>query len=158
VLAALRKDHPGARLLFVGGGPLSAKMRALASAMGLSDAVLFAGPVSNAEVFGLLKAVDILLVPSWREGLPGVVLEAFAAQTPVVATAVGGIPEVVSHEGTGLLAPAGADAELAALCGRLVDDDVLRRRLVRRAFERVQAFPAARLVDARARVYHELAS
>ena len=66
----------------------------------------------------LLAAADALVLPSKSEGLPLVVMEAMAASTPVVATAVGGVPELVEHDRTGLLVPAEDDAALAAAIGR----------------------------------------
>jgi glycosyltransferase involved in cell wall biosynthesis len=157
VLAALQPRFPHTRLLLVGGGPLRASLERAAAAKGVAPATTVLGPVSQAEVFGLLKLADVLLVPARTEGLPAVVLEAFAARVPVVATAVGGIPEVVEPERTGLLAPTPDAAELARLCARLFDDDVLRGRMVDAAYERALAFPASDLVTDRARLYRDLA-
>ncbi len=85
----------------------------------------------------LLAAADALVLPSKSEGLPLVVMEAMAASTPVVATAVGGVPELVEHDRTGLLVPAEDDAALAAALGRVLEDRDLRRSLACRARESV---------------------
>ena len=90
-----------------------------------------------------LGELDVVALPSWTEGLPLVVLEAMAAARPVVATPVGGTPEVVLDGETGLLVPPRDPRALAAALQRLVDDADLRRRLgeagKRRAVERFSA-------------------
>ncbi len=105
-----------ARLVIVGAGPDERLFRALSAELDLTNLVTFAGALSAAEAF---KMGQILVMPSRAESLPYVVLEAAAAAVPLVATAVGGIPEVTSGTGMSLVAPdndtALADAMLAAL-------------------------------------------
>ena len=92
-----------ARLVLVGDGPDCGIASAMASEMGLSDKVFFTGIVD--EVSSVLKDADILLLPSEVESFGLVALEAMAAGVPVVASDVGGLPEVISHGESGFLAP-----------------------------------------------------
>ena len=101
--ALLRQAHPQARLVVVGAGPDDALLRQRAATLGLQDAITFAGLVPNAELARWYSAADLLVLASSREGWPNVLLEAMACGTPVVATAVGGIPEVVQGAQVGRL-------------------------------------------------------
>lgn len=112
-LPAVRERHPGARMAFVGDGPARERLRAAAAANGLSDAVLLAGARGHGELPTWMQAADLLLLPSHNEGVPNVVLEAMSCGLPVVASAVGGIPEVLPPQ-AGLLVPARDPAALAA--------------------------------------------
>lgn len=85
------------------------------------------------DVGAALGSLRVLVVPSRREALARVIMEAFAAGIPVVATASGGIPEIVRHEHNGLLAPSGDPRALAAAIRRCLDDDALRGHLTKQA-------------------------
>jgi glycosyltransferase involved in cell wall biosynthesis len=89
--AALRDD---ALLLLVGGGPMDAELRKLAEELGTARRVRFIGRCKPDEVADLMRAADVLCLPSWNEGVPNVILEAFGCGLPVVASQVGGIAEV----------------------------------------------------------------
>jgi len=108
---------PDVKLLLVGSGRLESELRALAARLGLEQKVVFAGQLSPvAPVFHL---ADVFAMSSSREGLPLVVLEAMAAQLPMVVTSVGGIPEIVEHDRTGVLVPSGDEQALAAALERV---------------------------------------
>jgi glycosyltransferase involved in cell wall biosynthesis len=96
-------QHPDARLLLLGGGELAADLRAQAAGLGLSDRVMLAG--ERPDVAGLLPALDLFVMPSLTEGVSIALLEACAAGLPVVATNVGGNPEIVVSGARGLLVP-----------------------------------------------------
>lgn len=100
---AIVKQFPLARAVFAGEGSLRGELEAQVRALGMSDCISFLG--ARNDVNEILGALDLFVLPSVSEGLPNVVLEAMAAQKPVLATAVGGIPEVVSHGENGYLAP-----------------------------------------------------
>jgi glycosyltransferase involved in cell wall biosynthesis len=119
------------RLTVCGDGPMSEAVRARADALGVGDRLELAGYVAlGPALLARYRASHALLHVSWTEGVPQVLFEAFAAGVPVVATAVGGIPEAV--DGAALLvAPGDADAAAAAL-ERLAADPALRSELVRR--------------------------
>lgn len=112
--ARILDTHPTARFLIVGDGPLGSHLLATASALRIDHACHFIGP--RADVFDLMAALDIFVLPSLNEGIPMALLEAMTLGTPVVAAAVGGIPEVVQHRVNGLLVPAADDQALAEAC------------------------------------------
>ena len=118
--ARMRADD--ARLVFVGAGECRAALAARADELGCACAVQLAGAVAHADLVHWFRAADLLCLPSHNEGVPNVVLEAMACGIPVVATRVGGIPEVLPEE-AGLLVPAHdrlalADALVEALARR----------------------------------------
>ncbi len=104
----------GAILVMVGGGPLEAEIRRKADALGFGKQVILAGRHDAANVARYMQAADLLCLPSQNEGVPNVILEAFACGLPVVASRVGGIPEVHSGDTMGRLFEAGNHAELCA--------------------------------------------
>jgi glycosyltransferase involved in cell wall biosynthesis len=114
-------------LAFVGGGPEQPRVEAELRAHGLGDRVELLG--ERRDVPDLLAAADVFVLASRSEGAPLSVLEAMAAGLPVVASAVGGVPELVAAGETGLLVPPGDPAALAAALARLLDDATLRRRM-----------------------------
>lgn len=88
--------------------------------------ILFAGPYPNSQVGRVLNDLDVLVVPSiWYENMPAVIAEALATQAPVVASRIGGIPELVRHNENGLLFEAGSVAGLAEQLQRLLDEPAL---------------------------------
>jgi glycosyltransferase involved in cell wall biosynthesis len=156
IFAELAGRSSDIRLAFVGSGPMEPDLRQMAASLEIDDRVSFLGSVPHDDVFGLLKAFDVLLLPSRWEGLPGVVLEALAARVPVVATSVGGTPEVIVHGENGLLAPPEAVNALADLCRRVLDDSGLRERLVESGFKTAQRFPHEDMVDRRLDLYKSI--
>ncbi|WP_439519120.1 glycosyltransferase [Hydrogenophaga sp.] len=99
-------DHPDLRLTLVGDGPERAALEAECRAMGLSDVVEFAGYRGQAEVAQALLETDVLVLPSFAEGLPVVLMEALAARVPVIATRIAGVSELVEDGVSGrLVAP-----------------------------------------------------
>jgi teichuronic acid biosynthesis glycosyltransferase TuaC len=103
-LAILRRRHADARLLVVGEGPDRDALLARSTALGLDGAVRLVGPVPNAELYRWYSAADLLVLASSREGWPNVLLESMACGTPVVATDVGGVREIVQGESAGQVA------------------------------------------------------
>ena len=126
----LRQTEPELRLLVIGEGPNRAAFEADVRAQGLVDAVRFVGYVADAETW--LPALDIFVHPSTGdEGVPQAVLQAMACGLPVIATAVGSLPDAVRHEETGLVVPKGDPAAIAAAIARLRRDPALAARLAR---------------------------
>ena len=131
-------------LIVVGGGSELPHLAALAKRLGIAERVLFLGEV--ADVREVLAAADVFLFASLYEGLPNALLEAMAAGLPAVATAVGGIPEVVTEGETGYLVPVRRPDLLAQRMVMLAGDGELRRRLGDAARERMKAFSMERMV------------
>ena len=118
---------PDARFEIVGDGPERERLRARAEAAGLAHAFHFIG--HQDDVAARLAASDIFVLPSRSEAFPNSVLEAMAAGLPIVASAVGGILELVDDHRTGLLVPAGDDAALSSAICRLMAEPGLGARL-----------------------------
>ncbi|HUF77592.1 MAG TPA: glycosyltransferase family 4 protein [Thermoanaerobaculia bacterium] len=136
----VRRRLPAARLVLLGDGPLrpAVERRAAAAgwaASGTGGAVRFLG--ARPDAAELAGGADLLVLSSRIEGTPGVVLEAAARGVPAVATAVGGLPEVVEHGRTGLLTAPGDAAELAGALLELLAAPERRRAMGRSARERV---------------------
>lgn len=142
-----RGTRPGLTLTLVGDGCDRAHLEALAAPMG--DAVTFLGYRSQAGVAEALSEADALVLPSFAEGLPVVLMEALAAARPVIATRVAGVGELVEDGVSGLLVHAGDMDGLARAIGRLADDAALRARLGRAGRETVMAEFDVRLEAAR---------
>jgi glycosyltransferase involved in cell wall biosynthesis len=137
-----------ARLVVGGSGAEEARLQRYAQALGIASRVTFAGPVFGADKVKLLAGADVMLLPSYSEGLPYALLEGMAAGIPVIATPVGAIPDVVAEGIHGYLVPprdgkaiAEALAMLAADRERLSWMSRACRRRIRAAFsiERVAA-------------------
>jgi glycosyltransferase involved in cell wall biosynthesis len=152
--AAVAAERPAARLVLIGDGPRRAEAEAMVRALGATDRVVFAGP--RRDVPELLPAFDVMVLPSHHEGLPRTIVEAMATGIPVVASGVGGIPEVVVDGTTGLLVPPGDPAALASAVERVLDDPALGLQLVDRARTLVGEFDAAAMVRRTEALYEEL--
>jgi glycosyltransferase involved in cell wall biosynthesis len=120
----------GVELMVIGDGPERAALQAHARRLQCDDRVTFMGSLPPPQVMGRLREADVFVLNSRYEGFPHVVLEAFGASVPVVATAVGGTPELVRHEDSGLLVPPGDAAKLRQAIARVLEDCKLRGRLV----------------------------
>jgi teichuronic acid biosynthesis glycosyltransferase TuaC len=102
-VAELTERWPDLRLCIVGEGPLRGSLEKLAAEKALSERVWFAGSLPNEQINTWFNAADLSCLPSSREGQPNVILESLACGTPVVATRVGGVPEVISSMEQGIL-------------------------------------------------------
>lgn len=155
--AALVRMVPRARLALVGGGPLRATIEDQVRALGLSDTTKFLGWVEHlAPVYA---AADLVVLTSNNEGTPVALIEAMAAGRSVVATRVGGVPDLVEDGTTGRLVPPGDAATLAATLADLAHDASGRAALGAAARESVRLrFGADRLVGDIDRLYRTLVS
>jgi glycosyltransferase involved in cell wall biosynthesis len=145
-------ERPPATVL-VGHGPRRPYLMELSRSLGLTGVVTFAGAVPDART--LLGRYQIAVLASHAEGLPNAVLEAMAAGLPVVATAVGGVPELVVDEYNGLLVPPGVPTELAKAIDRLVSDPELRCRLGAAARATADRFTVSACVRQHEALYRE---
>ena len=131
--AAVRERLPQARLILVGGGDAIEDHRALAGRLGVAPAVTFAGPLTGADLLSAYQNASVVVLPSRTEaesfGLA--LIEAMACERPVIGSCIGGIPDVIEDEETGLLVSPGDPLALAEACLRVLEDDDLARRLAR---------------------------
>ena len=137
-MAALVKEGRDLRLRFAGDGPDRIALRRDVENCGLSDRVSFEGNLNQDKLLDLYRDSDALVLSSFAEGLPVVLMEAMAMEIPCVAPWVHGIPEIVTHETDGLLVPPGDAEALAHAIGRLMDDAELRRTLGQNARLKIQ--------------------
>lgn len=153
-VAALRERFPRLRLLVAGDGPSAPEVRRLAACLG--GAAVLTG--HRDDVMALLDALDVLVHPTRADALPTVLLEAMVARVPIVATAVGGIPEIVEHGRTGvLLRPGAGAAELARALAPLLSNAAVRGRLAGQARRELEAqFTAERWLTRMCALYEEV--
>jgi glycosyltransferase involved in cell wall biosynthesis len=143
-MASLRGRFPNLRFAIVGGpgaeGAVEGELRALAERLGLADRVVFAGPRGRGELAAWYSAADLFVLASAHEGCPNVVLEALACGTPVVATPVGNVPELLDRPEVGIVVerqvPALA-AGIAEALSREWDRDAIRARIGSRTWAAV---------------------
>jgi colanic acid/amylovoran biosynthesis glycosyltransferase len=124
-------------LTIVGDGPLRATLEDTARALGIEHDVEFLGRVGQDHIAAHYQCADLFCLPSLREGVPVVLMEAMASGVPVIATRIMGIPELVEDEVTGLLVPPGRAEPLADAIVRLAGDAALRNRLTGAARARI---------------------
>ena len=137
VEAAALATHtdPTLRFILFGDGHLRPDLERRIAAHGLQQQFVLAGFRTDLDRF--LPHLDLLVLPSYTEGLPNIVLEAFAAGVPVVATAVGGTPEAVEDGGNGYLVPPGDPPALAQRILDALSNEPRRQALAQRGRDRV---------------------
>ncbi|MBK7975183.1 MAG: glycosyltransferase [Deltaproteobacteria bacterium] len=151
---AARAELADVRFVLVGGGADIPRYEALARARGLADVLRFTGFRPTDEVPSWMAACDVFCLPSRSEGLPNVILEAMGVGRAIVATRVGGVPDLVEHEGNGLLVPSEDPAALADALSRLLAEPRMRERMEARGRELLGA--RGLTWEATARRYDEL--
>jgi len=152
LLQRLPREFPRPRLVIVGDGPLAGKIGDLVASIGLADLVWMPG--ARDDIPAILQGLDIFVLPSLAEGISNTLLEAMASGLPSVATRVGGNPELVDDDETGILVPPRDSGTLAdALLRYVVDQDMLQRH-GRAARARVESqFSLEAMVDKYVNVY-----
>src|SRR3989441_4055661 len=153
IFAAVRKAIP-ATLILVGDGPDRDAVEQESDRLGLGSDVRFFGKVD--QVGDLLRGSDLFLLPSETESFGLAALEAMACGVPVIASAVGGLPEVVVHGETGYLAPPGAVDEMTERALAILRDDALHGRLAPSAAARARDFSTERIVPHYASLYRDV--
>ena len=136
-LVLVRRSHPDARLIIGGEGEDLARVQSAVGHLGLTQAVQFAGWVTGVEKDALMRRATLLVLASYQEGLPLVLLEALATEMPVIGTRVGGIPYAVRDGVDGVLVPVGSPPALAEAIGRLLRDPAARARMGAEGRQRV---------------------
>jgi glycosyltransferase involved in cell wall biosynthesis len=154
--ALVRERHPEVGFVHFGDGPLREQLANRVKERKLDGVFVFAGFCSNIEQF--LPFLDVSVLSSHTEGLPNVVMEAMAARVPVVATAVGGTPEVVDDGVTGWLVPPRNVPALARRIGELVADAPTRQRMGAAARRRIdEEFTFARMAQEYTELFEQFA-
>jgi L-malate glycosyltransferase len=118
---------PQVRFFIVGDGPLYGELKGETRRLDLQEQVYFTG--FREDAVELLCQMDVVVLSSFHEGMPMVLLEAMALRKPIVATKVGGVPEVIDDRKTGLLVPAGDEYSLAMACLELLDNPIYAAQL-----------------------------
>ena len=132
---AIARDYHDINLILVGEEIEKEKLVAKFKEAKVLNRVLFKGNSPYKEIAYYMKISDILVLPTWAEGLPNVVMEAMATGLPVVATNVGGIPEILEDGVTGLSVPAKNVVKLTEAIIKMLEDESLREKCVRNAKE-----------------------
>ncbi|HET8580409.1 MAG TPA: glycosyltransferase family 4 protein [Nitrospiraceae bacterium] len=134
-------------LVVIGDGPERKRLESLGAHLGILDRVYFAGARSRMETLAIMAACDMFVLNSSHEGFPHVVLEAMGLGLPVVATAAGGIPEIVSDRENGRLIPPLNNEALRTAISELITTPSERRRLAHGAKRTIERFSFQRMVD-----------
>ncbi len=138
--AQLKREGREFELVLVGDGPMRAELEALIAREGLGATVRITGWASGEEVLREIEAARAFVLPSFAEGLPVVLMEAFARGRPVITTHIAGIPELVQDQVNGWLVPAGSDTAVAEAMRSALDASPERLTAMGRAgYERVRA-------------------
>jgi teichuronic acid biosynthesis glycosyltransferase TuaC len=155
-LARFSGDGEKPLCLLVGEGPQKAELQRAAEEKGLNEYWRFVGQRATDEIPVWMVAADMLVLPSYSEGRPNVVLEAQACALPVVATRVGGTPELVQDGINGLLVDSGDAQALAEAIQRLSADEVLRQALGQAGREQAGAMTWTASAQKMAAIYRDL--
>ncbi|WP_373635704.1 glycosyltransferase [Yoonia sp. SS1-5] len=127
--AAIKDKHPDATMTIVGDGVARGALEAQAKSLGVAETVTFAGYKTQAEVADLLEEADMLVLPSFAEGVPVVLMEAMASHIPVIGSRVAGISELVEDGVSGFLTQPGDVPTLTARLDQLLSDPALCQRM-----------------------------
>jgi glycosyltransferase involved in cell wall biosynthesis len=154
-ISILRKtnDSRAIRLVLVGDGPDRKKLGDVAKQLGVADWVIFAGHQANVTTFYTMA--NLVVLPSHTEGSPNTLLEAMAAGRPIVATAVGGVPEIVTHNKEALLVEKNNPVDLASSIERVLSDVNLQKQLSGQARSTAGAYSPTVYCDSMLDLYHK---
>jgi len=129
--AKLLRDGVPLKVLIVGDGPQRKELEQLSLELGLGDRVVFAG--FREDIAEWILCMDVFVLPSLTEGTPISLLEAMACGVPVIASAVGGVPQVIQHGETGMLVSPGSEDEISNAVLTLFRDSEARQKLAQSA-------------------------
>lgn len=157
LIKAFAKVHarwPKTKLVLIGSGELKAKLENLVDELSLAEVVIFTGSLPNP--FPLMRNFNLFVLPSVAEPFGLVLLEAMRLNLPIVATQVGGIPEIIKHNYNGMLVPAGDAKKLSATMLKILNDKKLQKKLTQHYPEVLKQFSAAKMTKATEKVYLSL--
>ena len=153
-MADVWRDHPEAHLVFVGKGDMEAALRHMVKESGNQEHVHFLG--WREDIWNILPVFDVFVLPSRNEGMGRVVVEAMAAGKPVVASRVGGIPDLIEHGVNGYLFPSEDSGALAKAINKLISDKDLAKRMGDAGQKKSQQFSVASMVAKLDQLYRGL--
>ncbi|MFH1088697.1 MAG: glycosyltransferase family 4 protein [Patescibacteria group bacterium] len=148
------KRFPNAKLVIVGAGPLQKKLQRLTNKLKISDSVVFTGVINN--VADILKTFSVFVLCSRSESFGISILEAMKAHVPIIATKVGGIPEIITSNHSGLLVNPCDPKQLASTIMKLLNDKKLQKKLAVGGYETLQKFTATTMVRETEKLYKQL--
>jgi glycosyltransferase involved in cell wall biosynthesis len=156
-LPAILEQVPDLHYLIVGDGNYGAALHELVSALTLEEHVTFAG--HRTDIPALLACGDIFVLPTLKDALPTVLIEALAAEIPVVASNVGGVPEIIENGVDGLLVPPDDPSSLAKACLELLNNSELVRQMILEGSQIVQQrFSINAQIEKLSSLYQELST
>jgi glycosyltransferase involved in cell wall biosynthesis len=148
------KEFPKVKFLIIGEGWIEDKLKEEADKLGITSHVEFLG--FRNDVKELLNIMDMFVLPSLSEGLPFSLLEAMACRIPVIATKVGGIPEIIDDGMNGFLVPPADPEALAEKIKCLLEDPIGADRLAQRGYEKIELFDIQSMLKAYEEIYSGL--
>jgi glycosyltransferase involved in cell wall biosynthesis len=146
--------YPDTYFMFTGDGPLEQDLKRKAREMGISDNIIFLG--WRDDLAKIISIYDIFVLPSLNEGMGRVLVEAMALGKSIVATNVGGIPDLVVHGKSGFLVPSKNPKELAKYIQVLLEDKDKREKMGLAGKEMASNFSSERMVEKIANLYKKL--
>lgn len=152
-VSGLIKEFPNLRFIIMHDGELHEKLQQQVQDLGLEQHVFFTGMVEDAA--RLLPAFELFVLPSKSEAFGYVLIEAGQANVPVVATSVGGIPDIITNEEHGLLVPPDNTPALAQAMRRMINDEHLRGQLAHALHKKAITFTTERMVADTLRLYYQ---
>jgi len=152
--ARVLEEVPDAQFVIAGEGVLREDLERRIRDLNVGENVVLAGFVER--IIPLIKTIDLFVLTSVFEGLCSTLLQVMASRVPIVATEVGGVPELIEHEHTGLLTPPGEPRNTAAAIKRFLDGDDPFEEWVENAYERAKAYDYPALAEDTEAVYESL--
>ena len=146
-----RQKNPACRLIIFGDGPERKNIETIIKKLNLERDVILAGALPNAHQY--LKAFDVFVLPSIKEGFPYSILEAMAAGLPIIATKVGAIPEILTNEKDCLLIDPNNQSQLIQALEQLINNETLRDSLGKNALEKVKQYNLKNQIEKTASLY-----
>jgi glycosyltransferase involved in cell wall biosynthesis len=139
-LPAIKKEFPKTELVIIGGGPLENELKNLVGGLNLSDTIKFSGNQPHERALEEISKAEVFITPSLAEGLGIVFIEAQALGVPVIGTNVGGIPDVIQNEETGILIRSKDSEAISSAIIKVFKNKDLAQKLVRNAKEKIGRF------------------
>jgi len=133
----INSENRNVKLMMVGTGPKKEDLLKILTKMNIEDEVIFTGRVEPQKIHKYYQAADIFVLPSYTEGLPVSVLEAMACGLPVVATNVGGIPEIITDRVNGFIVPSKNEKELIKKLAALTNNKDYREKFSQKSVEKI---------------------